>query len=404
MRVVHDRCCGLDVHKRTVVACVLTREGSQTRTFGTMTEDLLDLADWLAAEAVTHVAMESTGVYWRPVFNLLEGSDLEVLVVNAQHIKAVPGRKTDVKDAEWIAELLRYGLLRGSVIPDRPQRELRELVRFRTSLLRQRGQAALRIQKVLEGANIKLSSLASDILGVSGRAMLEALVAGIDDPARLAELARGRMKHKRAALTAALRGQMGPHQRLLIGSLLRQVDHLDTEIETMSSAIAEQLRPHLAAVERLDTIPGVGRHVAEMLLAEIGPEVTRFPTAAHLASWAKLCPGNNESAGKRRHGRTGQGNPWLRSTLVEAAWAAARTKDTYLAAQFRHLAPRRGVKRALVAVAHSILIIVYHLLKEGATYQDLGGNFFDERQREATTRRTVRRLERLGYKVTLTAA
>ena len=404
MRVIHERCCGLDVHKRTVVACVLTPEGKAVRTFGTMTEELLALADWLVEQRVSHVAMESTGVFWQPIYNLLEGTGPEVLVVNAQHIKAVPGRKTDVKDAEWIAELLRHGLVRGSVIPERGRRELRELVRYRASLIQQRAQVVLRIQKVLEGANIKLSAVASDVVGASGRAMLEALVAGQDEPEALAALARGSLQKKRPQLTAALRGSVGPHQRLLLGSHLRHLDFLATEIEHCSTAIAERLRPVQAQVDRLDSIPGVGRRTAETLVAEIGPDVRRFPTAAHLASWARVCPSNNESAGKRRSGRIRGGNRWLRSTLVEAAWAAARTKDTYLAARYRRLAARRGAKRALIALAHTILVIVYHLLRDGVTYQKLGGNYFDERDREATLRRSVRRLERLGYKVTVEAA
>ena len=401
MRVVHERCCGLDVHKRTVVACVLTSEGQRTRTFGTTTGELLTLVDWLVSERVTHVAMESTGVFWQPVYNLLEGLDLAVLVVNAQHLKAVPGRKTDVKDAEWIAALLRHGLVRGSAIPDRPRRELRELVRYRTSLIRQRAQVVHRIQKVLEGANIKLSSVMTDLTGVSGRAMLAALVAGTDAPEALADLARGSLQKKRPQLAAALQGQFGPHQRLLLASQLRHLDFLAEEIERLSAEIAERLHPFQEQVDRLDTIPGVGRRAAEALVAEIGPDVGRFPSAAHLASWARVCPGNNESAGKRRSGRIGGGNPWLRSILVEAAWAAARTKGTYLAAHYRRLAARRGGKRALIALAHTILVIAYHLLRNGTAYQELGGNYFDERDRAATVRRSVRRIQRLGYRVTV---
>ncbi len=404
MQVVHERCCGLDVHKRTVVACVLTGAGRQLRTFSTLTEELLALADWLVDQGVTHVAMESSGVYWQPVYNLLEGTGLEVLVVNAQHIKAVPGRKTDVKDAEWIADLLRHGLVRGSVVRDRPQRELRELVRYRRSLIQQRSQVINRMQKVLEGANVKLSSVVTDITGVSGRAMLEALVAGTEAPEALAALARGSLQKKRPQLAAALRGLMGSHQRLLLGSQLRHLEFLEGEMDGLSAEIAERLRPVEAALERLDTIPGVGRRAAEALLAEIGPDVSRFPTAAHLASWARLCPGNDESAGKRRSGRIGGGNPWLRGVLVEAAWVAARTKNTYLAAQYRRLAARRGSKRALIALAHTLLVIVYHVLRDGTTYQELGGNYFDEHERQTVVRRSVRRLERLGYKVTVEVA
>jgi transposase len=399
--VLHERCCGIDVHKKTVVACVLTPGQSLTRTYSTMTHDLLELADWLLHESVTHVAMESTGVYWKPVYNLLEGFDLTVLVVNSQHMKAVPGRKTDVKDAEWIADLLRHGLLRGSYVPTRDERELRELVRYRRSLVQDRAQVANRIQKLLEGANIKLASVANDILGVSGRAMLEAMAAGVEDPAVLAGLAKGRLREKTEALEQALTGLVGAHQRFLLQSELRTLAFYDGEITVLSTEIAGRLAVHEDAMERLDTIPGIGRRGAEELLAEIGLDMERFPSAAQLASWAKICPGNNESAGKRLSGRTGNGNPWLRRTLVEAAHGAAHARRTYLGAQYRRLAARRGGKRASVAVAHSILTIAYYLLKRGTSYEDLGANYFDERDREAVVRRSVRRIQQLGYAVTI---
>jgi len=309
MQVVHERCCGLDVHKRTVVACVLTPQKRETRTFGTMTADLAMLVEWLLDRQVTHVAMESTGVYWEPVYNLLETVDLTLLVVNAQHIKTVPGRKTDVKDAEWIADLLRHGLVRASYIPSREQRELRELVRYRRTVLQLRAQLANRIQKVLEGANIKLGDVANDVLGVSGRAMLEAIAAGTDDPSILASLARGSLQKKRPALERALTGLIGPHQRVLLKSLLRQVEFFDAEIAELNQEVANRLHGLEQALDRLDTIPGVGRRCAEEILAEIGPDMDRFPSAAHIASWAKVCPGNNESAGKRMSGRTGSGDP-----------------------------------------------------------------------------------------------
>lgn len=404
MEVTNARCCGLDVHKKTVAACVITPEGQETRTFGTMTKDLLALADWLVERGVTHVAMESTGVYWKPVYNLLEGVDLTVLVVNAQHIKAVPGRKTDVKDAEWIADLLRHGLLRSSYIPDRPQRELRELVRYRRSLIQQRAQVVNRIQKVLEGGNIKLSAVATNVVGVSGRAILEAMVKGSDDPQALAELAKGTLRQKRPALEEALRGLMGPHQRMLLQSHLRHLDFLDGEIAGLDAEVSSRMRPFEEALLRLDTIPGIGCRGGEQILAEIGLDMGRFPTAAHLASWARVCPGNHESAGKRKSGSTGHGNPWLRATLVEAARAAARSRNTYLSAQYHRLAARRGAKRAALAVAHTILLIIYHLLRSGTTYQELGDNYFDERQRLVTVHRAVSRIERLGYKVALTVA
>ncbi|MDP2728132.1 MAG: IS110 family transposase [Dehalococcoidia bacterium] len=403
MQVVHERCSGVDVHKKTLVASVITPERQETRTFGTMTKQLLEMADWFSENGVTHVAMESTGVYWKPVYNLLEGS-FTVLVVNAQHIKAVPGRKTDVKDAEWIADLLRHGLVRGSFIPDRPHRELRELVRHRRSLIQQRAQVVNRIQKVLEGGNIKLASVATDVMGVSGRAMLEKLIEGKDTPQQIAELARGRMREKRGELEQALQGLMGPHQRLLLGSHMRHMDFLDGEIDRLDEEVASRMRPFEQALDRVDGIPGVGRRVAEQVLAEIGIDMSRFPTAAHLASWARVCPGNNESAGKRKSGSTGHGNPWLRSALVEAAQAAAHTKGSYLASQYHRLAGRRGGKRAIMAVAHTILVTIYYMLTRGTTYTDLGGNYFDERDRQATIRRAIRRIEALGYTVTLEAA
>ena len=404
MRVVHERCCGMDVHKRTVVACVLSPDGQQTRTFGTMTRDLLALAEWLRSLDISHAAMESTGVFWQPIYNVLEDAGLNVLVANARHIKAVPGRKTDVKDAEWIADLLRHGLIRGSAIPSRARRELREMVRYRLSLTRQRAQVAHRIQKVLEGANVKLSSVVTDLTGVSGRAMLEALISTTDSPDTIADLARGRLRMKRPELVAALEGLVGPNQRLLLASHLRNLDFLAGEIERLNAEIEEQLRPFQELVERLDTIPGVGPRVAQAMLAEIGTDVSRFPTGSHLASWARVCPSNDQSAGKRRSSHIGAGNPWLRGTLVEAAWAASHAKQTYLAGQYRRLAARRGTKRALIAVAHTILIIAYRIIRDGTTYEDLGSNYYDERDRQATLRRSLQRLERLGYKVTVEAA
>jgi transposase len=404
MQVVHERCCGLDVHKKTVVACVLTNEGRQVRTFGTVTRELLRLGDWLGEEGVSHLAMESTGVYWKPVYNLLEGLGIELLVVNAQHMKQVPGRKTDVKDAEWIADLLRHGLLRASFIPNRDQRELRELVRYRRTLVNQRSDVARRLQKVLEGANIKLGDVASDVLGVSGRAMLRALVEGQQDAEELAQLAKTRLRRKKDDLKLALDGSVGGHQRFMLGHLLHEVEFFEREIEAMNAEIEIRMRPFDAAIEHLDAIPGVGRRSAEAILAEIGTDMSRFPTHKQLASWAKLCPGNNESAGKRRSGWTGHGNSWLRTTLVEAAWAAARTPNTYLSALYRRLAAKLGKNRAIVAVAHSLLVAIYHMLKDGTTYQDLGAGHFDRINHEALVRRNVRRLEQLGYKVAIEAA
>lgn len=401
MQVVHERCCGLDVHKKTVVACVMTPEGKEVRTFGTMTTDLLALVDWVVEHRCTVVAMESTGVYWKPIYNLLESSELRLLVVNAKHMKAVPGRKTDVKDAEWITDLLRHGLLRPSFIPERPQRELQELVHYRRSLIAERSREVNRIQKVLEGANIKLSSVISDVLGTSGRAMLDALVRGEDDPVALADHRTRGLRATPEHLQAALQGVVGSHQRFMLALELEHIDALTAHLARLDAEIDERLRPFAEAVERLDTIPGVGHRTAQEIVAAIGTDMSRFPTHRHLASWAKLCPGTNESAGKRQPAGIGKGNPHLRSALIEAAKGAARTKDCYLAAQYHRLAARRGGKRATVALAHSILVIAYHLLKEGTTYSDLGHNYFDERDQDLVIRRAVKRIEQLGKQVTV---
>jgi transposase len=405
MDAIYERCCGLDIHKRTVVACVIVPGAGrqfqkEIRTFGTMTDDLLALADWLAAEGVTHVAMESTGVFWKPLFNLLEDR-FQLLLVNARDIKQVPGRKTDVKDCEWIADLLRHGLLKASFVPDRPQRELRELVRYRTTLVRERSAEVNRLQKTLEGANIKLASVASDPLGLSGRQMLNALIDGSSDTAAMADLARGRMRAKRGLLERALVGRMEAHQRFLLTEQLCHIDALDDGIARVSAEIEERMRPFAEALEHLDTIPGVGQRMAEILVAEIGTDMRRFPSAAHLASWAGMCPGNQESAGKRKSGKTRRGNVWLRAALIEAAHALGRGRGTYLAAQYRRLTARRGKKKAAVALGHSVLVIVYHLLSRDEVYQDLGVQFFDEGRRQRVERGLVHRLQDLGYKVTL---
>jgi transposase len=404
METVYERCCGLDIHQKLVVACLIVpgpngQPTKERRSFGTMTDDLLALADWLRAQSVTHVAMESTGVYWQPIYNLLEDA-FTLLLANARHIKAVPGRKTDVQDSEWIADLLRHGLLRPSFVPDRAARELRELTRYRTTLVQERSAEVNRLQKTLEGANIKLAAVASNVVGVSGRQILTELVAGTTDPAVLAELAKGRLREKRPQLERALTGRFSPHQRFLVAQQLAHLDALDEILTQVSTEIEARLRPVDAELERLDTIPGIGRRGAEILLAELGLAWDRFPTAAHLASWAGLAPGNHESAGKRKSGKTRRGNRYLRALLVEAALAAGRTQ-TYLGARFRRLAARKGRKKAAVAVAHTILRIVYHLLTDQTTYQDLGVTYFDQRDRQAVERRAVRRLEGLGYAVTL---
>jgi len=439
MEVIYERCAGLDVHKKTVVACRMHSKGmgrkaQETRTFGTTTGELLALLDWLSAWECSHVAMESTGEYWKPVYNILEGH-VQILLVNARDIKAVPGRKTDVADAEWIVDLLRHGLLRASFVPPLPQRELRDLTRQRSNLVRERTAVVNRLQKVLEGANIKLASV-TKASGASARAMVEAMVQGESDPAVLAEMACGRLRAKRAELEQALTGRMGAHHRFLLDSHLKHIDFLNEQIERFSQEIVaqmEKLTPvgeptsdlpsalgtggscHPAdgevgrkttltaarAVALLDTIPGIDRWQAEVILAEIGLDMTRFQSAPCLAAWAGLAPGNNESAGKRRSGRTRPGSPTLRRTLTLVAHAAARTKNTYLAAQYHRLAARRGAKRATIAVAHSILVIIYHLLTRQEPYRELGANYFDERKRDSVTNRLVSRLEKLGYEVAL---
>jgi transposase len=395
----------VDVHKKTMVACRIVpgadgRPHKDVRTFATMTEDLLALVDWVVSAGCTHVAMESTGSYWKPLYNLLEGV-LAVLVVNAQHIKAVPGRKTDVRDCEWIADLLRHGLLTPSFIPDRPQRELRELTRYRSSLVAERSAEVNRVQKVLEGANIKLAAVATDIMGVSGRDMLAALIAGTTDAATMAQFARGRMREKIPQLEKALVGTFAAHQRFMIAEQLAHIDYLDALIERVSAQIAARVRPFEEEILLLDGITGIGRTTAEVLVAEIGVDLQRFPSAAHLCSWAGVAPGNNESAGKRKSGKTRKGSPWLRRALIEAAHAAGRTKTTYLGAQYRRLVARRGKKRAAVAVAHSILTIVYHVLTDRVPFTDLGSTYLDRRDQQAVQRRLVRRLEALGYAVSL---
>lgn len=404
MQVVHERCCGLDVHKKNVVACVLTSEGEQVRTFGTMTRELLRLLDWLQATRVTHLAMESTGSYWKPVWNLLEGHGIELMLVNPSHIKAVPGRKTDVKDAQWIADLLRHGLLRGSRVPERSRRELQEAVRYRRSLVDMRADEVRRLQKVLEGGNIKLGDVASDVLGKSGHDMLEALAAGVTDSAQMAELARGQLKTKRSELRLALEGSVERHQRFMIQNLLRHIDFLEGQIEEVSLDIEARMRPFEVAAAALQEIPGVGLISAQTILAEIGTDMRHWPNHKAFAAWAKVCPGNNESAGKRRSSSIGHGNQSLRGALVEAAQSAVRVQKSYFAALYRRLKARRGAKRAIIAVAHAMLIVIYHMLKDGTVYQDMGSGYFDRLDREAIAARSVRRLQKLGYQVTLQEA
>lgn len=407
MEVVYERCAGLDVHKKSVTACRITPAAGrgwqkESRRFGTMTDELLKLADWLRAGQVTAVAMESTGVYWKPVFNILE-SEFEVLLVNARHIKYVPGRKSDISDAQWIGELLQHGLLKASYIPEVAQRDLRDLIRYRTSLVQERTREVNRVQKVLEDANVKLASVATNVMGVSGRQMLEAIIAGEQDPEVLAELAKGRLRAKIPELERALSGRIRASHRLLLRLHLEHIDDLNSKIENLNGEIDRLMRPfdEDEQQERLDAIPGVGHDVAQVILAELGVDMSRFPSAAHAASWAGLAPGKNESAGKNRSGKITPGNRHLKAALVQAAHAASRTRDNYLAAQFRRLAARRGKKRAAIAVAHSILVIAYHMLRNGTEYRELGGDYFDRRNQAQLQRNLVKRLEGLGLQVTL---
>jgi transposase len=406
MEQIYERCCALDVHKATVTACVRVADRSGRRSevrgrFSTVTSELLALRDWLQGLGVTHVAMEATGVYWKPVWYLLE-DEFELILCNAAHVKNVPGRKTDVSDAQWLCQLLEHGLLRGSFVPPRPIRELRDLTRYRKTLIKERQREANRLHKLLEDAGIKLACVASDVLGVSGRAMIEALVAGQGDPEVLAELARGRLRAKLPALRQALEGRFSAHHALLGSHILAHLDYLDETIEALSEEIGERLVPFAQQVELLDTITGVGRRAAECILAELGPDMSRFASHRHCARWSRVCPGNNESGGKRRPASTGGGNPWLREILIECARAASRSRDSYLKAQYLRLRRSRGDSKAIVAVAHSILISAYYVLARNEPYRDLGFDHYDRLQRpDLLVRRLTRQLESLGHRVTL---
>jgi transposase len=410
MDIIVERCAGLDVGKEEVVACVRMpgaagRRRQELRTFLTFTEQLEALADWLRAEGVSQVVMEATGQYWKPIWYVLEDRGFELLLVNARHVKILPGRKTDVADAAWLAELLEHGLLRSSFVPPAAIRELRDLTRYRKRLIQEHTAECQRVQKALEDAGIKLDSVASDVLGVSGRAMLRALVAGERDPEVLAELARGTLRKKIPLLRQALYGRFSAHHALLVRLAMDHLEHLETMIATLDTEIDRVIAPFAEARNRLDTITGVGKRAAECIIAEIGTDMTRFPTAAHLASWAGMCPGNNITGGKRRSGKTNKGNRWLGEVLHECAWAAAHTRNTYLGAQFWHLARRIGKKKAAVAVGHSILVVAWHLLSRELDYDDLGSDWFtrgtDPERRKA---RLVKQLQDLGYAVSLRPA
>jgi transposase len=404
MDVIIERACGLDVHKDSITACIMTSDGKEVRTFSTKTIFLLELIDWIKEQRCSHVAMESTSVYWKPIVNLLEAEGIEFLVVNAQHMKSLPGRKTDVKDAEWIAQLLRHGLLKASFIPNRTQRELRELVRYRRSIIEERARQHNRIQKVLEGANIKLGSVVSDIMGVSAKDMLHAIAEGEDDPEKLSNLARRTMKKKKDELELALRGYVNPHQRLMLKTILTHIDFLTEQIELLDKEIAERVSEYQEDIERLDSIPGIATRMAEQILAEIGTNVaSQFPSAAHLCSWAALVPGHNESAGKRKSSRAKKGNKYLRSALTEAAQSVRGSKN-YLGALYRRTAGRKGKKRAAIVVAHAMLRIAYYLLTRKEMYVDLGEDYFDKQRQVSIVRHSVRRLENLGYTVTISEA
>lgn len=407
MDVLHECCAGLDVHKKTVVACLLRSAAGgttvhQIRTFGTVLAELERLRDWLREQACTHAAMEATGVYWKPVYNVLEGH-CTLLVANPEHIKAIPRRKTDPKDAEWIARLLRHGLVRASYIPERAQRELRELTRYRTGLLQDRARVVNRLQKTLEGGNLKLASVLTDITGVSGQRILQALLRGENDPEVLASLAHDRvLSQKRAALEQAVMGSLSEGLQFVVRQQLQAIQELDARIEACDAEVARQTAPFAEVIARLDRIPGVGLRTAEVLVAELGVDLSRFLSARHLAAWAGMCPANRSSGGKQRSGGTRKGNPWVRRALTEAAWAAGRTKQSYLGQQYRRWAARKGRKRAVVNVGHELLTIIYYMLTRGTEYQDLGLHYLDQREEEARRRRAIEQLKAMGYDVLLT--
>ena len=407
MELLHPHCAGLDLHKETVVACVRhMADGKVTtdvKSFQTTTHELMELSDWLSSQGVTHIAMEATGVYWKPVWHILSDGEFALILANAAHVKNVPGRKTDVNDAVWLADLMAHGLIRASFVPDEPTQQLRDLLRTRKQFVRERSSHTQRIQKTLEDANIKLDSVITDIVGLSGRRMIEALIGGETDPEALAALAHGRIRATKAELEAALRGRVTAHHRFMLRIHLNHLDALNTTIADIDKEVDANVEPFRVAIEMLTTIPGVSSLAAEVMVSEIGIDMSRFKTEGHLISWAGLCPKNDESAGKRRSNRMKKGAPWLKTTLIQCAWAASRTKASYLQAQYLRIRSRRGPKKAIGAVAASILTAAYHMLKDGTLYQDLGASHFDNRDKGKQALRLVNRLQSLGFTVQITS-
>lgn len=404
MQNVYRRCCGIDVHKKLIVACFRNGKKAELRKFNTLTSSIKELGNWLLDNKCQMVAMESTGAYWKPIYNILELLNLDVMVVNAHHMKNVPGRKTDVKDAEWIAELLQHGLLKASYIPDREQRELREIVRYRKNLVEERSREINRLEKTLEGANIKLSSFVSDLTGVSSRSILQLALTGEVNEENIENLMHPSMKATKSQLFQAMDGVLSPVQKKLVRAILDHIDDMTRRIQDLDKIIDDQIRDYENAIKNIDELPGIGKRSAEVILAEIGTDMNRFPSAGHLASWSGLCPGNNESAGKRKSGKTTKGNKYLKSTLIQCAKSAIKNKDSFFHAQYQRLVVRRGKNRATVAVAHSMLIAIYHILKDDVPFKDLGTDYYIKFNTEAKARYYMRKLQDLGMSIPVSLA